>query len=89
MKKIKLTAKEAAKDFVTHVWPTLFIGNRKGSFAPYSKIRAFVTSVEKGTESEEYTIRVLKEYGGDRYDIIIEFEIKQPESVNPDLATPI
>lgn len=82
----EVTASEAAKDFVRHVWPTLFAGDRKGSSAPYSRVRAFVTAVKAGKETEAWTIRILTQYGGGRYRITTKFQIQQPEPEGPDRA---
>lgn len=76
----EVTAHEAAKDFVRNVWPKLFKGQRNGSSAPYSRVRAFVTAVKAGKETEVWTVKILTEYGGGRYRITSKFEIKQPDT---------
>ena len=73
---LETTAEAAGKDFVDHVWPTLFQGKRGSRNREYMKVRAFVLEARKeGGASVEWTARILKQYGGDRYRITTHFEI--------------
>lgn len=71
------TAQECAADFVQHVWPTLFKGNRGNQNKEWAKVRAFVKEVERGEAGEERIAKCLREYGGDRYKIGMSFKIKE------------
>lgn len=70
------TADAAGKDFIEHVWPALFAGSRGSRNNEYMKVRAFVIEARKdGGASVEWTARILRQYGGDRYRITTRFEI--------------
>lgn len=62
------SVESAGKDFVENIWPTLFSGKRGSQNREYMKVRAFVLQTKKfGGASKSWTVKILKEYGGDRY----------------------
>ena len=71
------TGEAAGIDFAKNVWPHLFPGKRGSRNREFMRVRAFVKKVEDGGASPEWTARILKQYGGDRYRITTKFEIKE------------
>lgn len=72
------TSEAAGNDFAENVWPHLFAGKRGSRNREYMRVRAFVLEARKpGGASEEWTARILKRYGGDRYRITTKFEMSK------------
>ena len=72
----EISVASAGIDFVENVWPTLFPGKRGSRNREYMKVRAFVLYVRKhGSASNDWTARILKQYGGEGYRVSTSFEV--------------